>query len=90
MCRASPPAPLRTPTPRTANATTTDHELVEQVVEWVVASIEREAQKADVIADGATLYDADFHRINPQTRKPDNDDNDDSGAFVAYPDGSRC
>ena len=64
----------------------TDAEVVQQAVEGLIASLEREARKASVIADGATLYDADFYRIDPRKRKPD----DDGGAFVAYPDGSRC
>ena len=74
--RSPPPAP---PPP-------TPEQLVAQTVEQLVAALEREARKADVIADGATLYDAEFHRIDERKRKP----SDERGAFVAYPDGSRC
>ena len=57
-----------------------------ELIAELIARLEREARKADVIADGATLYDKDFFRINPRTRKKD----DERSAFVAYPDGARC
>ena len=64
----------------------TANEIVAGVVDRIIAELERTQRKADVVADGFTLYDEDFYRIDPRTRKHD----DEKRAFVAYPDGSRC
>ena len=61
-------------------------EVVGEVVSTLIEQLEREQRKAEVITDGHTLYDDEFYLIDPKTRRHD----DERGAFVAYPDGSRC
>lgn len=66
------------------------NELLRECVESMLQSLEREARKAHIIMDGCTLYNTEFHRINPHTRKPAGYNWSGREAFVAYPDGSRC
>ena len=60
--------------------------VAEELVEDLARELERQQRKADIITDGHTLYDEDFHLVDPTTRRHD----DPRGAFVAYPDGARC
>jgi len=63
----------------------TQDEQVAAVVDDMIKRLERQQRRSEIILDGCTLYDEDFILIDPRTRSPD----DDTRAFVAYPDGSR-
>ena len=63
----------------------TPEQIAAGLIEELVCTLEYEARKAEVIADGATLYNKNCFRIDAQSRRHDDDD----AAFVAYPDGSR-
>ena len=67
----------------------TAEDVASQVVEHLIGQLEREQRKAEIITDGQTLYDSDFFCISPTMRRED-DERGWFGAFVAYPDGSRC
>ena len=63
----------------------TPEQIAAGLIEELVCTLEYEARKAEVIADGATLHNKNCFRIDAQSRRHDDDD----AAFVAYPDGSR-
>merc|ERR1712146_413039 len=59
----------------------TEQQVLAKLMDEMISSLEREERRADLIADGCSLYDEEFYRIDARARKQD----DERGAFEFYP-----